>query len=202
MKAFTPIAAAALAVAATAPAHAATVFGASFSGGQVVPATPSTAFGTGLLSVSNTLDMLDVSVLFLGLTGNATGAALHCCAPAGSNGLGAINLSGFPTASFGGYLHSFNLTQASTYTNAFRTANGGTALTARAALLSGLSNGLGYLQIRSTAFPRGELRAQAFALSAVPEPKVWFSLLTGMMLTAVMLRWRRRDRRQVHYVLA
>jgi hypothetical protein len=72
---------------------------------------------------------------------------------------------------------SFDLTQLATYSGPFVTANGGTAASAEAALLSGLNTGQAYVNIHDANFLNGEIRGQ---LMATPEPSTW--LIAGLAL--------------------
>jgi CHRD domain len=75
------------------------------------------------------------------------------------------------------------------YNLAFVTANGGTAATAEAALLSGMMDGKSYLNLHTSVFPGGEIRG--FLAPAVPEPTslmIWS--LFGLAVGAGW--WRRR----------
>ena len=54
---------------------------------------------------------LDVDVTFSGLTGGAaTAAHIHCCASTTGNSGVALPFSGFPSATSGNYVNSFDLT--------------------------------------------------------------------------------------------
>lgn len=187
-------------------AQAATFLSASLSGAQEAPPNASQGLGSSLLVLSDAADTLGVSFAFLGLSGNAMGAGLYCCAPAGVNGGLALSLPGFVTgATIGAYSNTFNLLAASSYTPAFLAANGSTALTARSALVSALLGGMAYINISSTAYADGEIRGatQAFlTTSPVPEPSQWALLIPGLLLSGEMLRRQRRARRRAPFVLA
>ncbi len=185
------------------PSYATTIYVASLSGLQETPSNSSAGTGTAVATFDNALANLSLTVAFLGLRGNSRGASLNCCAPLGTNAIAALNLPFFPVgSSAGGYSNSFNLLSNASYTNAFRLAHGGTALSARTALLSGFATNAAYINVRSTAFTSGEVRGQVRLVPSVPEPAEWALLIPGAMLAGAMVRRQRRDRRIVRYVLA
>jgi len=144
---------------------AATIYTATLLGSNEVPPTGSTA--TCSITVTLTGDVLAVSEVFSGLTASASAAHIHCCGPIGVNEPVAVPFTGFPSATSGTYMNSFDLTLASTYTAAFLTANGGTPASAEAAFIAGLNTFQTYANIHDTNFPGGEIRGQ---LAQVPEP--------------------------------
>jgi hypothetical protein len=186
------------------PAQAATNFGVTFSGASAVPANPSTGFGTALISISDPLDSLSFSSVFLGLSSGTTQGGIHCCALPGFTSGAAINLSGLPLGvTSGGFSQMFNLLSNTTYTSGFLAANGGSATTARNTLVSALLSGTSYVSIHTSNYQSGEIRGQATLVpSAVPEPQQWALMLIGMFGTAAMLRRQRNGRRLVRSVRA
>lgn len=192
-----------LALASAVPANAATVYVTSLSGAQETPLVASPAAGTAVAAIDDALSTLTLTLAFFNLRGSATGASLNCCTPLGSNTGIAINLTGFPTGTTaGGYFRVFNLLSSATYNAAFRTSHGGTAISSRNALIAGLDSGLAYLNVRSTPFPRGEIRGQLALVPTVPEPSEWLLMLAGSMLTGMMLRQQYGRRQRVRFVLA
>ncbi|MEP6961558.1 MAG: CHRD domain-containing protein, partial [Acidobacteriota bacterium] len=132
------------------------------------PATGSPATGSTTVIIDTATHFLNVTVTFAGLIGgNASAGHIHCCAAAPNNVGVAVPYVGFPAATSGLYLHTFDLTDPSSYTAAFLTFGGGTAAGAEAALALGLANGQAYSNIHNSTFPGGEIRGQ---LAAVPEP--------------------------------
>ena len=144
-----------------------------------VPQQETSSSGVATLSLSG--DLLTVDVTYRGLSSLATAADIYCCVSATSNGPVVLPLSGFPTAETGAYNQTFNL-------STFVFSGGGS----EAALISGLNSGLAYVNIRSVAFPNGEIRGQlaASASSAVPEPTNL--ILLGMGVVGVWGATRRR----------
>jgi hypothetical protein len=160
-------------------------------GSSVVPPNASPAVGSADVTVDG--DSLSLSLIWSGLIGGpATAGHLHCCAPPGSAGSLAIRFPGFPLATAGSYAHVFDMTDPAIYDVTFRnTLGGGTAAGAEAALISGLTGGLVFLDIPDAGFPTGEIRGQ---LGPVPEPATL--TLVGLGLAgAAFRRSRRRSRR-------
>ena len=154
-----PLAMIALLVASASYAATKTYIGNLVGAAEVSPTgSPATGFTT--VSYSTTSHMLGVNVNFSGLGSGDTAAHIHCCVSPGVNAIVAIPLSGFPLGvTSGTYMPSFDLTMTSSFNPSFVTAHGGTAAGAEAALASGLANGMAYLNIHTTAFPGGEIRA-------------------------------------------
>ena len=89
----------------------------------------------------------------------------------------------------------FDLTMSSSYNPAFITANGGTALTAEAALIAGMLAGQSYLNIHTMDHPMGEIRGLLPA--AVPGPIVGAGLPGLIAACGVLLALARRRRQLV-----
>src|SRR4051812_29974040 len=104
---------------------AATVYLATLLGSNEVPPTGSSATGTAVVTLNG--DFLTVNESYSGLVAPAAAAHIHCCGPVGVNEPVAVPFTGFPAATSGTYLQTFDLTLTSTYNAAFLTANGGTA---------------------------------------------------------------------------
>jgi hypothetical protein len=134
----------------------------TLAGTAEVPPNASPATGSTTITYSATSHMLGVDVIFSGLTTGDTAAHIHCCVAPGSNAGVATQtptFAGFPSAvTAGTYTSSFDLTLASSFNPAFVAANGSTA-GAEAALVNGLANGMAYMNIHTSTFPGGEIRA-------------------------------------------
>lgn len=169
------------------PAAAATIFKATLSGANETVPTGSPGAGTGLFTLSDDRNSLDVSITFIGLTAPAVAGHLHCCAAQGSNATVAIPFS-FASATSGSINQTFDLTSAAIYTAGFVTASGGTTALARSAFLAGLDGGLVYANVHTSTFPGGEIRGQ---LGAVPEPASWALMVSGFGLVGASARRRR-----------
>jgi hypothetical protein len=174
---------------AAARADAATIFTTTLSGLNEVPPNGSPATGSAIVTLDG--DTLGVDVIWNGLIGgNPFAAHIHCCVPEGTNVGVAIGFPGFPATPSGTYSHVFNLLDPSVYTASFLTDFGsGTAAGAEAALVTGLFDGLAYVNIHNPEFEGGEIRGQ---LAAVPEPTSL--LLLGSGLAAMAVRFGRRTR--------
>ena len=127
-------------------------------------APPNTSPGTGTGTVTIEGNFMRVQTSFSGLLGNTTAAHIH--APTASPGTGAASVAttlptfpGFPAGvQAGSYDRVLDMSLASSYNPAYITANGGTPLSAFAALKAALNDGKAYLNIHSTLFPGGEIR--------------------------------------------
>jgi hypothetical protein len=183
---------------ATAPAGAAVfVLTGTLSGTQENPVNASPGTGTAIVTLDDTLKTLRVQTTFSGLLGTTTASHIHCCAPAGANAGVATQtptFSGFPLGvTSGSYDQTFDMNMSSSWNAAFITANGGTIASAFAAFESGLLAERAYLNIHTTQFGGGEIRAQLVPpLAAVPEPATWALTIVGFGLAGGSLRRRRR----------
>jgi hypothetical protein len=185
--------AAALCAALPAQAHE-TVYQALLLGTSEIPTavTP----GTGMATVTMDFDLLTlrVEVTFAGLIGTTTASHIHCCTVTpGAANVGVAtqtpSFTGFPTGvTSGSYDHTFDMSLASSYNAAFITANGGTVGSAFNALVAGMDSGNAYLNVHTTAFPGGEIRA---LLTPVPEPETYALMLSGLGVLAFAARRRR-----------
>ena len=165
---------------------AATIFATTLTGANEVPPTGSPATGSSIVTLNG--NILSVNETFSGLIGGSAAAAhIHCCVPAGVNAAVAVPFTGFPAATSGTYVQSFDLTLLATYNGAFATANGGTAASAEAALIAALNAGQTYANIHDATFPGGEIRGQ---LQRVPGPPTAELLLLGLT-TLIAVAWRR-----------
>jgi hypothetical protein len=152
------------------------VYSGTLSGANSVPANASTATGTFTVSVDDVLNTVSVSVTFTGLTGGpALAAHIHCCVASNANGPVVIPFTGFPTTTSG------------TYSNVF------TGISV--ANITGIENGLAYVNIHNAVFPGGEIRGQILAQAApVPEPATWTMMIGGFGLVGGSLRRRSAGR--------
>jgi hypothetical protein len=176
-------------VATAMPAQAATLFKAApLSGANETVPNASTATGGGTLLLSDDMNTINVFLSWSGLTGPATGGHVHCCALPGANGPVAIDF-GPAAAATGSLTRVYDLTLASTYSNGFRTANGGTGASARTAFLAGLMGGRAYYNVHTARYPGGEIRGQ---LAAVPETATWGMMIAGFGIVGGAMRSQRR----------
>jgi hypothetical protein len=166
-------------------------FTATLTGAQEIPPVTSPGFGSALVTVvGNTLSL---SVTFGGLIGTTTASHIHCCTPPTGNAGVATQVPtfvGFPLGvTAGSYNSTFDLLAASTYNPAFITANGGTVLTARDALVNGMVQGQSYLNIHTSFAAGGEIRGQL--VSTVPEPSTYVLMASGLAGLGMLARRRR-----------
>jgi hypothetical protein len=144
-------------------------FETALSGSSEVPPVASPATGFADIDVDTVLNQLSVEETFSGLIGGPAAAAhIHCCTAPGTNVGVAVGFPGFPAATSGTYMHTFNLLDSSIYTASFLTTfGGGTAAGAESALIAGLIAGQAYVNIHNAVNPGGEIRGFA---AQVPEP--------------------------------
>ncbi len=168
----------------------------------LAPETP-TATGTGTVALVFDTDtlVLQIDASWSGLSALTTVAHIHCCtALPGSNPLTPAfggsatvsvavtpnTLTGFPGGvTSGSYSQAINLDVSASYTSGFVAASGGTVAGARAAVLSGMSDGRAYFNIHTTAFPGGEIRG---FITQVPEPATLALAALGLVAAAGLRR--------------
>lgn len=161
-------------------AKADTIFTATLSGLNEVPANASQAKGFISLDFNGT--NLLVIETFSGLSSRASASHLHCCVPSGANGPVAFPFPLFPTATSGTFMQMFDLSKPSDF-------NG----PSESVLLEALNAGLVYANISDADFPGGEIRGQLEPMSTggtVPEPSVLLSVVIGLAAIAVQLKRR------------
>lgn len=170
-------------------AQAATVtYSSSFSGGAEAPPNGSGGAGSLSLAYDDTANTLQVVLDFSGLAGTTTAAHIHCCSGPGVNSAVAVALSGFVTGvTAGTYSSLFDLSDQNIYSSSFLTASGGTAAAAGMALVDALATGQTYVNIHSSQFPGGEIRANPVVMR-VPEPGAIALIAIGALALSLTRR--------------
>lgn len=172
-------------------AQAATVYKATLSGSNENPPNATTGTGVAFVTIDEALGTMKLDVTFQNMSNPVTVAHIHCCIVSQSSNAGvattAPTFDGFPTATSGSYLQTFDMTSAGSYNPAFVTIHGGVA-GAFAVLLAGMNSGSAYLNLHSAEFAGGEIRGD---FAAIPEPGTWALMITGFGLTGMAIRRRR-----------
>lgn len=168
---------------AAAPAYAQNVFVADLRGANENPPVASPGSGSALVLFDPAFQTMSVRTTFSGLTTPTVDAHIHCCvAPTGNAGVAVgFTPAGFPLGvTEGQFSSNFDLNNVATYNPPFVAATGGTAASARTALINGTQGELAYVNIHTTRFPGGEIRGQLVASSEL-SPQA-YSLLPEVTL--------------------
>jgi hypothetical protein len=160
---------------------------------EAVPvASPGFSFAT--IVVDDTANTLSVSSPFQYLLGNSTMAHIHAgtAEPLLGTAPVALPFMDFPTGvKSGDYSKTFNLLDATVYGADFLSANGGSVMGARDALLEDISENRAYLNIHSNLYPAGEIRGFLIA-APVPEPSAYAMLAVGLAGVGVVARRKQK----------
>lgn len=171
---------------AAAPACAQNVFVADLRGASENPPVASPGSGSALVLFDAGFQTMSVRTAFSGVTTPTVDAHIHCCVTPDLNAGVAVGFrpAGFPLGvTAGEFSSNFDLNNVATYNPPFVTANGGTAASARTALINGTQGGLAYVNIHTTGFPGGEIRGQLVASSEL-SPQAYSLLPEAALQTA------------------
>lgn len=175
------------------------VFVANLTGPNESPPNASPGTGFAVVTLDEAVHTMQVQISFTGLTSGTTASHIHSATAVPGTGTAGVatqtpSFVGFPLGvTSGTFDNTLDLTSLTSYNPAFVTANGGTAATAEAALVGGITSGKAYLNIHTTNFPTGEIRG-FLTPAAVPEPGA-MSLLGGLALSGTLFAVRLRRRR-------
>ena len=167
------------------------------TGPDEFPANPSLGIGFGRVTIDLDLLTMRVQAVFAGLTGNVSAAHVHCCvSPDAVSPLAGVatitpTFTGFPTGvTSGSYDFTYNMGLATSYNDAFVTANGGVS-GAFDALIAGLIAGEAYFNIHTSTSPGGEIRGFLQQIAPVPVPAAAWLLGSAIAALGVTRRKRR-----------
>lgn len=162
------------------------------------PPNASPGTGTAGLVWDTTAKTFTLEVSFSGLLGTTTAAHIH--APTFDPGTGTASVAtqlpffvGFPlVVTSGSYLHTFDLTDPTTYSPGFLGgAGGGDPEAAAGALLTALLDGKAYFNLHSSVFGGGEIRGFFRSAHGLPDEGATLPLLVGASLALAGLGRRR-----------
>jgi hypothetical protein len=168
------------------PAAASSIwYSASLSGAAENPPSGSPGTGSAWVAYYADLHLIEINVLFSGLTSGTTAAHIHCCTATPMSGNAGVatelpTFDGFPLGVTSGNYHQFfYLNQATSFNPAFVAAQGSVAA-AEMALVAGLESGTAYFNIHTTDHPTGEIRG-FLAPAFVPEPATLALIGAGLV---------------------
>lgn len=164
-------------------------------GGTLAPeALGATGTGTMLITIDDVALTMRVQATFSGLSGLTTVSHIHATTAAPFTGNAGVATTtptfvGFPAGvSAGTFDQTYDMTLSTSFNPAFVTANGGTVDSARAVLFSAIATSRAYLNIHTTTFGAGEIRAYA---APVPEPSSVILAAIGAIGLLAAVRRRR-----------
>jgi len=160
---------------------------------------PNASPGTGYAKAvyDDAAHTLKLHVDFADLIGTTTVAHIHAPTAVAGTGTAEVatttpSFTGFPVGVTGGTFDiTLDLTDTGSFNGSFVTDNGGNAAGAEAALVAALTGGKAYLNIHTTVFPGGEIRA-FFQPAVVPLPPAFPAGLAALALLGLRRLRRRR----------
>lgn len=178
-----------------------TSYRSTMSGPSEDPPNASPGFGVAEIIIDDVAHTMRLMIPFNDLLGATTAAHMHCCTASPLVGTAAPattvpSFIGFPLGVTSGiYNVTMDLTDPTSYSTAFLTANGGDPAAAEAALLAGISGNMSYLNIHTNLYPNGEIRGFLVEgpVTVIPEPSQWMMMSLGVLALGVAVRRRRKE---------
>lgn len=178
-----------------------TSFRSTMSGPSEEPPNASPGYGVAEIIIDDVAHTMQMMIPFNDLLGATTVAHIHCCTASPLTGTAGPatsvpTLPGFPLGvSSGVYNVTMDLTDPTTYSTAFLTANNGDPAAAEAAFIAGITANMSYLNIHTDLYPNGEIRGFLVAapVTVIPEPSQWMMMSLGVLALGVAVRRRRKE---------
>lgn len=176
-----------------------TSYRSTMSGPSEEPPNASPGYGVAEIIIDDVAHTMRLMIPFNDLLGATTVAHIHCCTASpllGTAGPATTipSLPGFPLGvSSGTYDFTLDLTDPTSYSTAFLTANGGNAAAAEAAFIAGIEGNQSYLNIHTNLYPNGEIRGFLVPIAVIPEPSQWMMMSLGVLALGVAVRRRRKE---------
>jgi hypothetical protein len=165
----------------TAPSARAAVvsYSANLSGPNESPPNASPGLGLAQVDLDAVAHTMHVHVDFQGLVGTTTASHIHAPTAVAGTGTAGVatttpTFAGFPLGvTSGTYDVTLDMTLASSYNSSYIANNGGTPLSAEAALFQAIADGKAYLNVHSSAFGGGEIRGFLVPGTTPVSPGTW-----------------------------
>jgi len=145
-------------------------YSAVLNGASESPANSSPATGSAVFDYDTVTHSLTISITFSGLVGTTTVAGVHAgtvLSPGNQTTGVAYFMDGWSTGlQSGSYTSTIDLSSPASYNPEYLAAHGGTTAGAIPDIITAMGNGSAYLNLRTTAYPDGEIRGFIYQVPA------------------------------------